>query len=146
MLADPTVERLRLRAAASTSRFVFPAITDAARPIRSDGVVLRLAKARAKIGVSEGFTSHTIRHTCLAWLAESGCPREVRDRISNHAPASSGGVDHIYNSAELNRPAREWIRRWGDFISSLEAKNEVVSENVGAADETLVHSQPHCGH
>jgi len=125
MLAGRTVQRLRLRMTATVSRYVFPALTDPARPIRTDGVVRKLADNRAALGVSEGFTSHSIRHGCLTWLAENGCPRDVRDRISNHAPASSGGVDHIYNSAELNRPAREWLGRWVDHLTALEAENVV---------------------
>jgi integrase len=126
MLAERTVDRLRKRTATSTSGFIFPARTDPARPIRTDVVVRKLAENRATLGVYDGFTSHSIRHGCLTWLAENGCPRDVRDRISNHAPASSGGVDHIYNSAELNRPAREWLGRWVDHLTMLQAENVIA--------------------
>ena len=95
------------------------------QPIRTDGVVRKLADNRDALGVSKGFTSHSIRHGCLTWLAENGCPRDVRDRISNHAPAASGGVDHIYVAAERNLPAREWLGRWVDYLSALEAENVV---------------------
>ena len=125
MLAEQTVERLLRLRGASVSSFVFPALTDPARPIRTDGVVRKLADNRAALGISQGFTSHSIRHGCLTWLAESGCPREVRDRIANHAPASSGGVDHIYVAAELNAPAREWLKKWVDHLSALEAENVI---------------------
>ncbi len=128
MLAARTTEHLRDLRDASVSEFVFPALTNPARPIRTDGVVRTLADNRGALGVYDGFTSHSIRHGCLTWLAENGCPRDVRDRISNHAPASSGGVDHIYNSAELNRPAREWLGRWVDYLSALEAENIVTMD------------------
>ena len=124
-LAGRTAERLRKLAATSASDFVFPARTDPQRPIRTDGVIRKLADNRAVFGISDGFTSHSVRHGCLTWLAENGCPRDVRDRISNHAPASSGGVDHIYNAAELKRPAREWLERWVDYLTALEAENVV---------------------
>ena len=126
MLAEQTTERLRSRRDASASEFVFPAIRDASRQLRTDAVVRVLADNRNTLGVSGSFTSHAIRHACLTWLAEQECPRELRDRVSNHAPASSGGVDHVYNAAELNRPAREWLQRWVDYLSALEADNVVA--------------------
>jgi integrase len=125
MLARQTIERLRVREG-NGSPYIFPAPTDPAKPIRTDAVQHRLADARDSLGIKAGFTSHSTRHAALTWLAEQGCTREVRDRISNHKAAANFGVDHIYVAAELNTPAREWTQRWVDYLTRLGAENVVL--------------------
>lgn len=124
MLARQTIERLRA-GEDNGSGYVFPAPRNRDKPIRTDAVQHQLAASRGDLGVGSGFTSHSTRHAALTWLAEQGCPREVRDRISNHKAAANSGVDHIYVAAELNAPAREWTQRWADYLAGLEAENVV---------------------
>ena len=81
------------------SEFVFPASQDNTKPMAAQQAQRALAKNRSSLGVSGRFTSHSVRHAGLTWAAENGCPREIRDRLTNHV--SGGGIDAVYNGAEL---------------------------------------------
>ena len=76
------------------------------------------------------FKSHSLRHAALTWAAESGCPRDVRDRLTNHV--SGGSVDSIYNGAQLNAPAKEWWALWANYLDTL-LQPRVVPMNVESA-------------
>lgn len=79
-----------------------------------------LAANRPMLGVSENFTSHSLRHSALTWAAENGCPREVRDSLTNHV--AGAGVDSIYNAATYTKAAREWWQKWADYLEGLAAE------------------------
>lgn len=131
MLARQTVERLRTMKTDSVSEFVFPARTDANRPISTTLVINALGKNRDKLGIPAGFTSHSTRHASLTWVAENGGGRDIRDRLSNHTPRQDG-ADHIYVAAEHNSAAREWTQRWVDHLTILEADNVTTFEGKSA--------------
>ncbi len=108
--------------------YLFPGDRGAAHITRNT-VGRVFAKIRAEHGMADGFTSHRLRNACLTWLAESQASREIRDRVSNHTD-STGGADAIYNTAQLNTPAREWLQRWADHLSMLASDNVVEIQNV----------------
>lgn len=125
MLAARTLDWLQARASTSNSHWVFPAAKDNDRPISVGVVQHALAGNRAALGVPEGFTSHSIRHAGLTWVAEHGGGRDIRDRLSNHAPPRDG-ADHIYVAAQLDAPARDWTRRWVNHLTGLTSDNVVA--------------------
>jgi integrase len=103
--------------------YVFPSPSDISKPRTVHTVQRRLLEARPKLGLPKSFVSHSLRHAALTWAAEEGCPRDVRDRLTNHV--SGGGVDAIYNGAALNQPAKEWFQRWADHLDMLTSGNVV---------------------
>jgi|GEM_PF-3486553 len=132
MLAASTLEWLNERAAFSQSSWVFPAAKDPGLPVSVSVVQHALAGNRAAMGLAEGFTSHAVRHAGMTWVAEQGGGRDIRDRLSNHAPPR-GGADHIYVAAQLDKPAREWTQMWVDHLTGL------VSENVVSLGREVVN-------
>ncbi|SNT36732.1 tyrosine-type recombinase/integrase [Tropicimonas sediminicola] len=99
------------------SNFVFSSPRDTARPRSPVSVQQQIATHRLGLGVSPKFTSHSLRHAGLTWAAENGCPREVRDRLTNHV--SGGGIDSVYNAATHSSAAREWWQKWADYLQHL---------------------------
>lgn len=108
--------------------YLFPGIRGASHITRNT-VGRTFAAIRAEHGLADGFTSHRLRNACLTWLAESQASREIRDRVSNHTD-STGGADAIYNTAQLNTPAREWLQRWADHLTALASDNVVEIRNA----------------
>ena len=105
------------------SGYLFPG-TRGGEHINRNAVGRAFGKIRSEHGLADGITSHRLRNACLTWLAESQASREIRDRVSNHTD-STGGADAIYNTAQLNTPAREWLQRWADHLTALASDNVV---------------------
>jgi len=103
--------------AAAAGAWVFPGRS--APHLTRNGVAKAFRRIVTAHGLPSGFTSHALRHACLTWLAENQCGKEIRDRISNHVDKAGRGADAIYNAAELNVPAREWLQRWCDHLDAL---------------------------
>jgi integrase len=144
MLSSQSVALLRAIRAGSDSPWVFPRGSDPTLAMGSAYIQRILSTNREALGVTApeldpetgktsvaGFTTHSVRHAGLTWLQASGAGRDVRDRVSNHAPPGDG-ADHIYAGASLDQPAREWTQRWADHLTSLEAENVVQLGEVRA--------------
>lgn len=114
MLPDAAIEILESRKRAGD--FVFPG-GRGAEHINRNAVGRVFQRIRKEHGLPELFTSHSLRHACLTWLAENQSGKEIRDRISNHVENTSS--DSIYNAASLNKPAREWLQRWSEYLVDL---------------------------
>jgi integrase len=111
--------------------FVFPGRNNPRKAVSSNLVQNALGAARPSLGLPDAFVTHSLRHAALTWAAENGCPRDVRDRLTNHV--SGGGVDAIYNGAALNRPAQDWWARWADHLDRLTSKNVVPLNDARAS-------------
>jgi integrase len=118
---------LGLKPAKPTTPHVFPGFRNPGRPIRKDSTLEALRRHREALGLPEGAASHALRHTALTQLASMGCPRETRDRISNHKPPRSD-MDARYNRYAYDTEAREWLQRWADRLDALSAENVVPME------------------
>lgn len=105
------------------SDFVFPQKSDWSKPVSRHTAGHAWAKVRATLGMSDDFVLHSLRHAALTWAGEHQCPREVRDRLTNHV--SGGGIDAVYNAATLNAPAKEWWAKWADHLDLLTQPNVV---------------------
>jgi len=125
MLAVQSLGWLKARHEADPdARWVFPGPKDPGKPIRSDVVQKALKRHRPALELPEVFTSHSLRHAIVTWLAEQGAPIEIRNRLTNHLPGDKGSQsDRNYNAANLNAPARLWLQRWVDHLAALEANN-----------------------
>ncbi len=120
MLPSQAVDLLKARKDIQPGPWVFPSLKWPDEAMSSETVMKAIAANRDKLGVADKFTSHAIRHGCLTWCAENGIGREIRDRISNHAPPA--GVDSEYVSAELHEPAKRALQRWADAITQRTAQ------------------------
>ena len=127
MLAACTLGWLKARASTSNSPWVFPAAKDSNKPVGAGVVQHVLADNREALGVSKGFTSHSIRHAGLTWVAEQGGGLDIRNRLSAHHDSSS--VDAHYQRSNLHKVAVEWWQQWGQHITAL-GSDDVVS--IGA--------------
>jgi integrase len=114
------------RVADPEGQWVFPSPKGSDKPIRSDVVQKTLKRRRPILQLPDAFTSHSLRHAVVTWLAEQGAPIEIRNRLTNHLPGDKGSQsDRNYNAAKLNAPARGWLQRWVDHLTALEANNVV---------------------
>ena len=107
--------------------FIFPGRNNPRKPVSSNLVQNALGEVRPKLGLPDAFVTHSLRHAALTWAAGEGCPRDVRDRLTNHV--SGGGVDPIYDPATHDQAAREWWVRWANYLDRL-ASNNVVPLDV----------------
>lgn len=124
MLSRQSCALLEARKASPAGKtpFVFPGARSA-QHITRNSVGKAMQRIRTHTALPEGFTSHSLRHGCLTWLAEQQAGKEIRDRISNHVENTSS--DAIYNAAALNQPARDWLQKWCDHLTGLEAENVI---------------------
>lgn len=113
---DQDAQRIR-------SDFVFPQKSDWSKPVSRHTPSHAWAKVRTTLGLSDDFVLHSLRHAALTWAGEHQCPREVRDRLTNHV--TGGGIDAVYNAATLNAPARRWWAKWADHLDLLVQPNVV---------------------
>lgn len=123
MLPRQALEMLERRRAEVDSDYVFPGAKSAPH-ITRNSIGKAINRIHARTDLPKSFTSHALRHGCLTWLAEQGATKDIRDRVSNHSSAD-GSADSVYNAAQLNRPARDWLQRWTDHLSGLAADNVV---------------------
>ncbi len=121
---------LKARQDNDPSPFVFPQLRSRKHPVGTTAAQHALSDNRKQLKVSDGFTTHSIRHACLSWIAENGGTKDVRDRISNHRPPRS--ADAVYTQAKLNQPAREWLQKWADHLLALEDAGVVLLGEVRA--------------
>lgn len=120
MLPGQAVELLKARKQSLKDGFVFP-YGDG--PMRTDRIGAFIADNRITLKAPDGFTSHSLRHTCITGLASMGCKRDIRDRISNHKRNGTTDMDARYNRFEYDEDAREWLQRWANHLDGL--KNNV---------------------
>lgn len=123
MLPRQALALLERRRAETNGAYVFPGAKSAPHITRNT-IGKAFNRIHARTELPEAFTSHTLRHGCLTWLAEQGATKDIRDRVSNHS-STDGSADSVYNAAQLNQPAREWLQRWADHLTGLEADNVV---------------------
>jgi integrase len=81
--------------------------------VRRDTVSHAINKIDFRI---DHWTVHDFRRAISSWLAKSGVPREVNDRMLNHV---SSGIHEVYNLETYEEPAREAWQKWGDYLDSL---------------------------
>ena len=119
MLSSQSVEILKRRK--KDSEFVFPN-KSASGCMNNSLVAEYIAQNREALGVPDAFTSHSLRHTALTWLATheaEGATRGIRDRLSNHKANTASDMDARYNQHKYDDEAREWLQRWADHLESL---------------------------
>lgn len=116
MLPAQAVEILKQREDVLKNGYVF---TSGSKSIRTDSIGSWIAKNREQLKAPDGFTSHSLRHTCITGLASMGCKVDIRDRISNHKRNSLSDMDARYNRYEYDQDAREWLQRWANHLSGL---------------------------
>lgn len=131
LLTAQALEILIEREKTSLGEFVFPAPKNKNKPVNSNFIQHQLAGARGEMELPDTFKSHSLRHAALTWCAENGCPKDVRDRLTNHV--LSGGVDAVYNSAQLNQPAKDWWAKWADHLGNLASPNVINIASTKAA-------------
>ncbi len=121
MLSTQAIGLLKRRQAESDSRWVFPSPKNR-DALRVDSTATQIARNREALGVSDAFTSHSLRHTSLTGLARLGAGREIRDRVSNHAVNEKSDMDSRYNRHQLDSEAQEWLQKWADYLENLTEK------------------------
>jgi integrase len=62
---------------------------------------------------------HDLRRTAKTGFASLGVPKEVSEKILNHASNSSSDLEAIYNRYEYLKERREALEKWGEYVSSL---------------------------
>jgi integrase len=118
LLSEPAAEILerRKRWRSEVDEFVFPAPNDRRRTARSDLVQKALEENREALGVTAGWTSHSVRHSFTTVAAERGHPVQVVDRCTNHKIAA-GTINANYNHATLNEPARQLWAECAEYLA-----------------------------
>ena len=116
MLPVQAVEILEQRREDLKKGYIFP---HGEGSTRTDSIGSWIAKNRKKLKAPDGFTSHSLRHTCITGLASMGCKVDVRDRISNHKRNALNDMDARYNAYEYDQDARDWLQKWASYLDGL---------------------------
>jgi len=61
--------------------------------------------------------THTMRKTFITGLARLNVPKEIRDRITNHADPSVDGMH--YNMHDYMEEKRDALQKWGDELMKI---------------------------
>jgi integrase len=59
---------------------------------------------------------HDFRRTCVSWLASTGTPPHVADRLLNHTAGTIRGVAAVYNRAEFLPERKAALVRWAEHV------------------------------
>lgn len=107
--------------------FLFPAPHNLSSPINKANAIRDAARVRKNSNLSDGFSTHALRHAGLTWLKEMLCPLEVRNAITNHRTKGQNEiVDGGYTgTANFDNHAKEWLQKWADHIDVLTGENIV---------------------
>ena len=63
-----------------------------------------------------GWHLHDFRRACVSWLASTGTPPHVADRLLNHTAGIIKGVARVYNLAEYLPQRKAALERWAMHI------------------------------
>jgi len=114
-LSEQAVELLRRRIDADPmSGWVFPSRKSSSGHIRSDTYAKVIAANREALVLPNGFTPHSIRHSAVTNLASIGCPKHIRNRMTNH---KEQGIDARYQHHEYDAEARNWWQQWANQLT-----------------------------
>jgi integrase len=70
-------------------------------------------------GVSD-WTLHDLRRTVASGLQRLGVRLEVTEAVLNHRSGSTAGIIGVYQRHDYAIEKRDALRRWGDYVDSLE--------------------------
>ncbi len=101
--------------AAPKSDWVFHSDKSSSGHIRSDTYAKVLAANRDILSLPARFTPHSIRHSAVTSLASIGCPKHIRNRMTNH---KEQGIDARYQHHEYDSEARTWWQSWADYLAA----------------------------
>jgi integrase len=100
--------------------FVFPASSKSGHTTGT-GVLQALKRHCSQLGIG-GVGTHTLRKTFITQMAKLGVPREIRDRLTNHADPS---VDaRHYNAHDYLREKTEALTKWESVLLNIVSQPE----------------------
>lgn len=77
------------------------------------------------------FSTHDLRRTMRTWLQHFGCPKEMRDRLSNHVLPT--GKDASYDHASLRDTELRWTQLWADKLDIIKKDPEAFKMDIDTA-------------
>ena len=94
----------------------FPSAMDPTRPVSAATLYSFMWRQRER-GVIPFVTNRDLRRTWKTLAGKAGVPKEIRDRIQNHAlqDVSSKNYDRWTYMPEK----REGMKKWNDFVANL---------------------------
>jgi integrase len=131
-LTERVAGMLRDRKLASTSQFVFPGETDEA-PILGTSLDHQHERVRELLGLGGEFVLHSLRHTFLTRLGESGADAFTIMRIAGHSSVTVS-QKYVHPSPEALERAFERL----DTLNKLNREAAVSSEEVPTDPPTAV--------
>jgi len=109
-----------LKGLAGPSEYVLPSPHDPTRPYWHTTLSNALRHNARHFGIPE-FTVHDLRRTCRTGLTSLRVPREVAERILNHAPPR---LEATYDRHEPLAEMRTALERWGGHLKAIIEGNE----------------------
>src|SRR5262245_10643224 len=102
--------------------FFFPSATDPKRPV-SHGTLYSFMWRQRDRGVIPVVTNRDLRRTWKTLAGQAGVPKEIRDRIQNHAlqDVSSKSYDRWNYMPEK----RAGMAKWDEFVRALLSKKHL---------------------
>ena len=73
-----------------------------------------------------GWRVHDFRRTAVTWLASTGFPPHVADRLLNHVGGAISGVAAIYQRGEFLTERKAALEAWATFVTQTEPVGNVV--------------------
>lgn len=94
----------------------FPSAKEPSQPV-SHGTLYSFVRRQRDRGVIPYATNPDLRHTWKTLAGKAGIPKEIRDRIQNHAPQDVNSKS--YDRWNYMREKRAAMRKWDAFVRAL---------------------------
>jgi integrase len=121
-LSAQAMEIIReLKAQAGISKYIFPGLRSADRPMSENTVNAALRRLGYE---KDEMTGHGFRSMASTILHEQGWPHEAIERQLAHAERNK--VSAAYNYAEHLPKRREMMQAWSDYLDGLKAGAKVI--------------------
>ncbi len=79
------------------------------------------------------FRSHDLRRTMRTWLQEFGCPKEIRDQMTDHVIPR--GKDSSYDHAARLAEKLRWAQLWADKLDEIKESSSAFTMSISTALE-----------
>jgi len=121
-----------LRSAKEGQPYVFPSPVRAGESVQAHSLTVAMQRMAehiegdaAKTWKADPPSPHDLRRTFRTKLSALGIPKDVRDRLMNHAPRDVG--ERHYDQYDFLREKRDGLTRWANALSELLTEKEKVA-------------------
>jgi integrase len=120
-----------LRSVREGQPYVFPSPVRVGESVQAHSLTVAMQRMAehiegdaAKTWKADPPSPHDLRRTFRTKLSALGVPKDIRDRLMNHAPRDVG--ERHYDQYDFVKEKREALTRWADALSELVSVKEMA--------------------